>query len=153
MISFLVLLIALFLVVGFGLATRMRRPRSGSSKFERVFPVMWAVLFVLQATALWIALGRKVVNRQVGDRQLVNPFVPVLIIVGVLMGWLWLAACAEDRGSDSVASVLIMSMGMILPFLLASVLAAHTHPSIAACLLPTVAWLIIAVSLSVQETE
>lgn len=138
----LVLLIVLFLGVGFGLASRTRLARdSMSSKLRGVFPVMWAVLFVLQATALWISIkdsNSKKVN--------LNPAVRVLIIVGVLMGWLWLAAAC----GDGEAGILIMAMGMLLPFLLASVLAAHTHPSIAACLLPTVAWLIIALAISVQ---
>jgi tryptophan-rich sensory protein len=137
----LVLLIVLFLGVGFGLASHTRlATNSMSSKLRGVFPVMWAVLFVLQATALWISFkDSKKVN--------LNPAVRVLIIVGVLMGWLWLAAAC----ADGEAGILIMAMGMLLPFLLASVLAAHTHPSIAACLLPTVAWLIIALAISVQR--
>lgn len=133
----LVVIVVVFLGVGFGLSGTWGDTRRVDTEVFPgwVFGVVWGVLFVLQAVAFWTALRTH------------SSIVP-LIILGVMMGWVWIAGIGKcDDGKP--ASLLIMGMGMLLPFLMASVMS--RDPVIAACLLPTVAWLIIAISISAQH--
>jgi tryptophan-rich sensory protein len=107
------------------------------------FQIVWPILFTLQALAL---------TRLFGSSSSSPPFslaiARVSLIVGILLGWLWLSLPACDNPTVSVLTLVLMTICFFIP----TMVMLPSDPVVTLCLIPTVVWLGVTPCLVLSES-